>query len=216
MNECKFYITSLLTEQRTKFVEDNLSRFPEIEIIDSINGYNKEETISEFKSLAVPYPRKRGKVNLGTLACWMSKFKMWKFQIENEIPYMCLLEDDLKLKDGFVDYINKKLDHLKNDKTILSAMHHGEGYVTSLGSAKNLVGHLSKGINGPIDTQTSLFHALCPENKMVILIESHDDWEGEYYHKYDPRYKGVPYELLVPMNSGDIPKTPTIFRRELD
>ena len=52
----------------------------------------------------------------GTLANFLTKLKAFQHQIENKIPYMCLIEDDLILNPNFKKFVESHLHHLEHNK----------------------------------------------------------------------------------------------------
>lgn len=152
-NLCEVFVCTLLTENRKKYIDKNMKKFPFLKIFKSVNGFNTYDTISQLDKLRLKY------INLdfktyGTLANWLTKYKILVHQIENNIPYMCFIEDDVILSDNFYNYINEAIAYLKDDINILRLMDWGEGYITSLESAKRLVNILyTTGIIKNIDNQ---------------------------------------------------------------
>ena len=49
------YILSLMTEERLTYINKTCKLFPFVKIFNSVNGYNKEETIKEFLSLGINF-----------------------------------------------------------------------------------------------------------------------------------------------------------------
>lgn len=159
----KTYILSLLTKARSRYIDKTINLFPFINIIQSVNGYNKKETIDEFLDLNLEFHKlKIGPKNdfntYGTLACWITKVKFLKFQIDNNIPYALFIEDDFKLLPGFFDSLNDimsdKWSLLDHDVNIIRLFQWGEGYITSLSSAKRLLSAIKDtGVIDNIDNQ---------------------------------------------------------------
>jgi predicted O-methyltransferase YrrM len=145
----------VLSLKDNQVVQDNLKRFPQIEIVQSVNGYNKEETIDEFKKLGIPY-RGIQFQTYGMLANGLTKLKSIKHQIDNEIPYLAFIEDDMRLHDGFTDWIKRStILFQENPNLNIIRLHQwGEGYVTSLDGAKRIFQmFLDKGMVNNIDVQ---------------------------------------------------------------
>ena len=159
-NNCKIYILSLLTTERKKIVDQNIKLFPSIQVIKSVNGYNTNETISEFKKLGIKFHTLNKYKNgnnfntYGMLANGITKIKMLKYQVENKLPYICFIEDDLLLKKNFIKFIHKKKKLLKRNINMIRLDTWGEGYITSLESSKRILEHINnKGIIQNIDNQ---------------------------------------------------------------
>ena len=79
------YILSLLTPERLEYINKTQKLFPFCKNLESVNGYNKEETIKEFLNLNIDFHKlkigpKNNFNNYGTLACWITKVKFLKFQ----------------------------------------------------------------------------------------------------------------------------------------
>jgi len=185
-NLCEIYILSLLRDDRIKYVEINKQKFPFIKIIKSVNGYDINETLYELnkiKQLNIKYNNLEYKT-YGTLANWITKFKILKYQVDHNIPYICFLEDDVILEDNFYDYINDSTKYLKDNINILRLLKHGEGYITSVEGAKKIIEHMEKsGIIDNIDNQ----------------LKNHCGKEL--------KLKNAPIKLVVPTNKGDCLKT---------
>tara|TARA_Y100001938_G_C8008454_1_gene388646 strand:- start:310 stop:927 length:618 start_codon:yes stop_codon:yes gene_type:complete len=188
------YILSLLTEERLKYINKTTKLFPFVNIIQSVNGYDRDETINEFLSLNLDFHKlkvgpRNDFNNYGTLACWITKVKFLKFQIDNKIPYALFLEDDAKLLPGFFDSLNDvmsdKWDLLDNDINVIRLFQWGEGYITSFSSAKRLLSIIQDtGVVDNIDNQ--LRERSGPELKLSF---------NDFYRKW------------VKTNEGDILKT---------
>lgn len=184
-NLCDIYICSLLRTDRMQFIEENQKMFPFIKTFKSVNGYNTKETLHEIDKLNLKY------VNLdnnfrtyGTLANWVTKYKMLKYQVDNEIPFLCFLEDDVILENNFYTFICDSLKHFNTNVNILRLMTWGEGYITSYESAKRLLEHLNRdGIVRNIDNQ---------------LRE---------YCGYELALEKAPMKLMILGNEGDCLKT---------
>lgn len=188
------YILSLLTEERELYVKKAIKLFPFIKIFNSVNGYNKQETIKEFLDLSLDFHKlkvgpKNDFNNYGTLACWITKVKFLQFQVANQIPYTLFIEDDVKLLPGFFKELDKKMSSkwgdLDNDVNIIRLFTWGEAYITSISSAKRLLGILKNtGVIDNIDNQ--LREKSGPELKLKF---------NNFYRKW------------VRTNEGDILKT---------
>jgi hypothetical protein len=154
-NLCEVFICSLLRPDRMKYIEENIKMFPFIKTFKSINGYNPNIPLKEIINLKLKYKDLDNNFRTyGTLANWITKYKMLKHQVEHEIPYMCFLEDDLILESNFYTFICDSLKHFKTNVNMLRLMTWGEGYITSYESAKRTLEHLDRdGITRNIDNQ---------------------------------------------------------------
>lgn len=187
----KYYILSLLRQDRKHIVEKNIQRFPCFEVIKSINGYDVDETLKAFKASGLTY-HKLHYPTYGTLANFLTKYNVLKHQIEHSIPFMCFIEDDLELLDGFVNHIEDCISLFTPDIDIIRLALLGDGYITSLNGAINIKNIIdAKGIVCNVDNQLR-FHSgselYCPN---------------------------APWKLLVPCNQGDCLRTGTIKIEDL-
>jgi GR25 family glycosyltransferase involved in LPS biosynthesis len=199
----KAYILSLLTEEREVYVKKAINSFPFIEIFNSVNGYNKQETIKEFLDLNVDFYKlkvgpKNDFNNYGTLACWITKVKFLQFQVSNQIPYALFIEDDVNLLPGFFEELDEKMSgkwkSLDNDVNIIRLFTWGEAYITSISSAKRLLDILKNtGVIDNIDNQ--LREKSGPELKLNF---------NNFYRKW------------VRTNEGDILKTQSLDKYFFD
>ena len=186
-NEITYFIQSLKTSERISIINANLKLFPNIKIFDAINGYNVYETTdcllkSQLKLKYLSFN------TYGTLANFLTKYNAFKYQIDNNIKYMCLIEDDLLLKPNFQEFIVNNTKLLDNSNiNMLRLDKWGEGYVTSIKGAINIINYIQKnGIIENIDNQLRLY---CGNEK---------------------RLYNTPWTLMVPSNKGDCLKTQKI------
>ena len=187
----KFFIQSLETPERLEIINKNRKLFPEFEIFKSINGYNIEETCDEFYKSGYKFHNLRFKT-FGTLANWLTKVKAIEYQVKNNIEYLVLIEDDLLLKEHFIQFIINKIPRCDR-RNFLRLAKWGEGYVFSLKGAKEILEHMKKnGIIKNIDDQ----------------LEKHC---GKEEHTV-----GTPWSLVIGTNNGDCLKTETISDDQLE
>jgi hypothetical protein len=193
MMQYQTYILSLLTEERLTYVNKTVKSFPFVNLIQSVNGYDKKETVDEFLKLDLKFHQLKIGLNdfntYGTLACWITKVRFLKFQIENEIPYSLFLEDDAKLLPGFFDALDEQMKGkwgmLDKEVNIIRLFQWGEGYITSLSSAHRLLDIIKK--TGVVDNIDNQFRERSgPELKLKF---------NNFYRKW------------VKTNEGDILKT---------
>ena len=152
--EIQIIICSLLSEMRKPLLMKNVRLHPELKVFKSINGYDIKETILELKSLGIQfYSLDHDGGNYGTLANWLTKYKLIKYQVDNNIPYMCILEDDVELTGNFKEWIISK-KQIIDENNIVRLMQWGEGYILSLSGATSVLEHLNRdGIRRNIDNQ---------------------------------------------------------------
>ena len=73
----KYVILSLMTEERVPIVNQNIQKFPFIEIFESINGYDKEKTIKAYRDSQLQYRSlDSGFETYGTLANFLTKYNL--------------------------------------------------------------------------------------------------------------------------------------------
>lgn len=161
LNSITFIVLSLEnTNDQFLTYKKNLNIIPNLKIFKSVDGFDEDLTLKNFKhenitfhSLASRNICRPMNYNWGTLACWLTKYKALRWQIENNIPYLCFIEDDLLISNNFVNYCYSHLSYANNSSFIRLGKW-GEGYITSLEGAKNIIKEISiDGITKPIDTQ---------------------------------------------------------------
>jgi hypothetical protein len=118
---------------------------------------------------------------------------MLEYQVDNKIPYLCFLEDDILLENNFYDFINDLLVYFEDKNlNMLRLMKWGEGYITSYDSAIRILNHLKKdGIIKNIDNQLR-----CDCGKEIYI-------------------DNTPIKLIIPTNKGDCLKTKKIDKNLL-
>ena len=186
--EIQYFIQTIGTEERMKIIKQNKLLFPDLQIFHAINGYNPEDTINQLKISKIKFINLEFKT-YGTLANFLSKMAVFKYQVENNIKYLCLIEDDLLLKPNFKEYIESNL-HLLKDCNMLRLDNWGEGYVTSIDGAKNILTNMyNYGILLNVDNQLRL---LCGK---------------------EIRLNDTPWSLVIKSNKGDCLKTKVISKK---
>jgi len=191
----EYFILSLMTEERMSIINQNIQKFPYIKIFKSINGYNKEETIQEYRDSGLQYRSlDHDFETYGTLANFLTKYNILQYQVEKNIPYLCFLEDDLVLGTNFITYTEQLTQLFHNDYIkILRLGEWGEGYITSLDGARFIVENIkNNGIIRNIDNQLR-YHS------------------GTELYCYD-----TPWKLVIPTNEGDCLKTEKIVSSDLN
>lgn len=222
MNVCDgkvaIVVTSLMTPQRTLWVDDMRKVVPELEIVKSINGFNKTEVKSELLKSGCAFHRLcRDHENWGMLASLLTRHKAFSKQTAD---FQVLLEDDLKLHPKrFKPFIASMIEaHFCNGPPVNNQIckqgpqvihcfgrrhpdivqmdHFGEAYLTDRAGARALSNKLKTyGIRGCSD---QMF------NVGEIMNES---------HVYSTRHQ--PWQLLVRTNRGDIHKTSKLKPNEM-
>ena len=182
--------------KRYKLIQKNKQLYPQIQTYKSINGFNKEDVLSALKSSNLKLFNIHFKT-FGALACFLTKVMVWKKQIEEQIPYLCLLEDDLELNENFLPFINEHKHELDNkDINILRCADWGECYITSLESAKRLIELLEQnGIWNNVDEQMWFSKEKCINSSISGFKWPHDGYQNNIF------------KLINQTNEGDILKT---------
>lgn len=197
-NKIHYFVQSLKTPERLKIFEKNKKIIPDLKIFDSINGYDRKQTDRQLKksklkfiSLDIMRVNKIKCISYGSLANFLTKVKALRYQIENNINYMCLIEDDLILNKKFPKFIKDNL-HLLKKHNMLRLDRWGEGYVFSLKNAKKVLKHIKNtGIVRNIDNQL------------------------KYCCGGDIRLFHTPWKLMIETNKGDCLKTSIISDQKI-
>ena len=222
MNVCDgnvaIVVTSLMTPQRAPWVDDMRKVVPELQVVKSINGFNKSEVESELLDSGLRFHRLcRGHENWGMLASLLTRHKAFSTQTAD---FQVLLEDDLKLHPNlFKPFIASMIEaHFCNGPPVKNQVckqgpqvihcfgrrhpnivqmdRFGEAYLTDRAGARALSNKLKTyGIRGCSDQMY---------NVGEIMNES---------HVYSTRRR--PWQLLVHTNRGDIHKTSRIRLNEM-
>tara|TARA_Y100000992_G_scaffold271922_1_gene213147 strand:+ start:1117 stop:2037 length:921 start_codon:yes stop_codon:yes gene_type:complete len=153
----KFVTQTLGDENRNRWVQKNKKTLSNLTIWKAIDGNDYEETLKNFIRIDVPYQTllPYGKY-FGAFANWITKFDIFTYQIENEIEYLCLLEDDVLVNDEFEDFLYDKIKMFgKVDyPSLLRLGKFGEGYFLDLRVARHIINILRQdGVVNNIDLQ---------------------------------------------------------------
>lgn len=152
--ESLMIVICVLVKERQPLTKYNQQMFNDIITFQSVNGYNKEETKRELKQSGLQlHSLNHDGQNFGTIANWLTKYQLIKYQVDMQIPYMCMLEDDVQLKPGFKSWIfdNKAII---DENNITRLLIWGEGYILSLAGAQNVLECLHRdGICLNVDNQ---------------------------------------------------------------
>lgn len=184
-NNIYYTILSLMTPERQSLVQQNVNLFPFITVTKSINGYDINETLQALKETKLTYHHLEFPT-YGTLANFITKYNILKYQIESNIEYLCFIEDDLLLLPEFISFIENltPLFAQNTDINMLRLATWGEGYLTSLNGAYRIINSINKsGIIANIDNQLRKYCGL------------------EY------AIKNTPWKLMIKTNGGDCLKT---------
>ena len=153
----KFVTQSLGDKSRNRWVQQNKKTLSNLKVWKAVDGSDYEETIKNFLRIDVPYQTlsPSGKY-FGQFANWISKFDIFNYQVENEIEYLCSLEDDVVVNDEFEDFLYDKIEMFgKVDyPSLLRLGEFGEGYLSDLRSSKHIINILRQdGVVNNIDLQ---------------------------------------------------------------
>ena len=163
--------------ERARFIRQNRKVLPTLKTMRSVNGYDKGGTARALANTPLKYhlhtfcyATRFG--TLGSLANFLTKYRALRVQIQSKLPFMAMLEDDMKLQPGFGDFVERaarkylaqpswRADGKQRDPPeLLQLGPYGEGYVTSLESARRVVQELDRqGIPMTVDAMLNDGHA---------------------------------------------------------
>ena len=187
-------VLSLKTPERMAIFERNRRLVPQLELVKSVNGYDVEGTIDAFRSLGIRFHSLCEKFQTyGTLANFVTKVQVLHSQIARRLPHLCFIEDDVVLREGFVDFVNAQADELVGDVNMVRLGNWGEGYITSLDGASRIWQHIQA--DGVVDSIDNQLRLRCGK---------------------EVRSPKTPWKLVVPTNAGDCTKTSPIDAKGLE
>ena len=195
LNTCYF-----ATSASEEYNGNTISEFPAFKKYQSIDGFNKEEVISECRNLDIPIKRNKdnGFIYFGELASSITQIKLIKSCFEFNNKFCVILEDYLDLimpSEQIMTMASKKYLNNANDELwFVKFGNFGEAYSFSAeGSEKTLEILKDKGISKPLylelDSEdykyitcgSSLFESQ-PNNIRKMYFEkteiiTEEDWE---------------------------------------
>jgi hypothetical protein len=200
---------SLNTSSRATFIATNQRVVPGLRIFRAVNGFDKSEVIrslaySRLKYHILTYCAFTRFGTYGSLANYLTKFFALMYQVQQRLPFMAMIEDDMALQPGFAAFVEaaarrhladtsrcRRRRHAaprcdRTDLIVLGAW--GEGYVSSLESARRVV--------------HSIREQGVPQNVDIMLNEGHAGPVA--------RVSGTPWAHRVGPNLGDCLKTPHV------
>jgi hypothetical protein len=189
-DDMKFYILTLSKQERRHILNNNKKILPCLQVFNSINGFNEEETKQELKNSGLRH-HNLDYNTYGSLANFLTKYKCLIEQIKQKTSYICFIEDSVQLSPDFKDFCTKLIEHFKNDSelNIIRLGFSGQGYITSFEGAKRITKLLQKtGIIKNIDNQLRLN---CGKEFNASLLK-------------------VPWKFEVERNKGDCLKTTSL------
>ena len=197
-----YLVLTLNTTTRRHWVHDLRRSLPNLEVFLSVNGFDERATIRALAQCRLKYHINSycGFSRFGTygsLACFLTKVLALTSQVARELPFMAMLEDDMRLKPEFPAFVEQAVrQHFVTSASppeILVLGDWGEGYVTSLESARRVL--------------ASLRHQGVPLNVDIMLNAGH---AGRALHVH-----GTPWVHRISPNFGDIQSTPHVRREVL-
>jgi hypothetical protein len=147
----------------TNTAKRNIHRFPKIQVLEP------ESSPFDMKII------NKGTFNAQTLQRLTCKVNAFKKQIEYNYPYMVLLEDNLILKEDFLQFIDNIIKYidLQDSYSIVRLGLMGKGYLTTLPGAVKIINYINnKGLTNNIDSHLGL---LC-SNLTGQLCIHHECW----------------------------------------
>ena len=196
-----YLVLSLNTSARSAFVAASRRVLPQLELFPAVSGFDKHATVaalarSRLRYHILTYCSFSRFGTYGSLANYLTKYFALLHQVARRLPFVCMLEDDMRLHAGFDGFVHAQVQarlvgSAPPDVLVLGTW--GEGYVTSLRGARRIV--------------HSLQQQGVPQNIDIMLNEGHAG-RAE-------RVPGAPWAHRVFVNDGDCLKTPHIRLGEL-
>jgi len=157
----KIVVHTLENRGRANCVDKLSSKIPNLEIYESVNGYDVTETRNNLKSSGLVYHQYLPECykcfrNYGTVACFLTKFNILQRQLEERTEFVCLIEDDVEVGDGFVDNVRDICNILDKNSDLTSARMttYSAVLIFPLSGAERIVSQMKKfGIMKNIDDQ---------------------------------------------------------------
>ena len=170
--EIHYVVLKRNTSKRRAWVQDmrdQLGGPPRAEILQAVNGFDARETIDALRDARLKYHIHTycGFTRFGTygsLACFLTKVRALVMQVERRIPFVAMLEDDMKPKAGFTAFVRQAVQEqfvLRKDAPDLLVLGDwGEGYITSYESAQRVLHRIrQQGVPQNIDIFLNAGHA---------------------------------------------------------
>lgn len=153
----KFVTQTLGDENRNRWVQKNKKTLSNLTIWKAIDGNDYEETLKNFLRIDVPYQTLNPSDKyFGAFANWITRFDIFNYQVENEIEYLCVMEDDVVVNDEFEDFLYDKIEMFGNVDypSLLRLGQFAEGYFSDLRGSKHIINILRQdGVVNNIDLQ---------------------------------------------------------------
>jgi hypothetical protein len=197
-----YLVLTLNTTTRRHWVHDLRRTLPNLEVYLAVNGFDERATLRALAQCSLKYHINSycGFSRFGTygsLSCFLTKVLALTSQVARELPFMAMLEDDMRLKPDFPAFVEQAVQkHFVTSASppeILVLGDWGEGYVTSLESARRVL--------------ASLRHQGVPLNVDIMLNAGHAGRALKVH--------GTPWVHRIAPNLGDIQSTPHVRREVL-
>ena len=202
-----YVVLTLNSSVRRAWVRDLQRTLPSLEVFQAVNGFDRHVTVQALAASGLKYHINTycGFSRFGTygsLANYLTKYFALASQVKRRIPYMAMLEDDMRILPAFPAFVEGQVDRYLGSKApgknatkpellVLGAW--GEGYVTSLESAQRMLAALRwQGV---------------PLNVDIMFNDGH---VGRAQHVRD-----TPWLHRVKPNFGDIQSTAHIRQNDL-
>jgi len=188
---------------RGRFIAHNRRLLPRLEAFRSTNGMNVSEVHAFFEARPQLRFYKLFTWTYGMLASWTTKYRALEDQVQRGVPFQAIIEDDLLLEEGFTRFVegmtarwlgsaNERLPEADRFNLVVLGRW-GEGYVTSLESARRVLAFLDgNGVRKNADIQWN--DGSCGR---IVQVEP----------------QATPWRLLVKTSQGVMRQTAPINKR---
>jgi len=144
--------------QTRERVEEMRRSLPSLRVVPAMDGHNHTAMIEYLLQQRIPFrDLSKGWKKWGTLACALAHYRALQYQVEERLPWMLRLEDDVRIAS--VPAYSRMLDEActvqaKKNVTLLQLSHFLEASLTSLAGATRLTALIrNAGIRKAIDQQ---------------------------------------------------------------
>lgn len=200
----KVRVVVMTLGRRQKLIDanKNVQASPRLHEFRSVNGYDPIATAAALAATPLPMHRLCGCFacgRWGTIANYLTRYNALVDQVTRQYPFQATIEDDMRFKPFFKQFLKEQAESFgpAMDKGTIDVVRlgpFGEGYLTSLQSAKRIVERMRVvGING------------CPDHQMnggpptaLKVAEVRASWVG-----------------MIRTNNGDIARTACISRLQM-
>jgi hypothetical protein len=103
-----YWVMSLETQERASIVQLNRGILPMLRVWKSVNGYQPKDTEQALAQTGLKLHSLDSRFGTyGTLACFLTKYLVLMDQVERGHDYVCMIEDDMVLKDEFPVFVQR-------------------------------------------------------------------------------------------------------------